>query len=243
MIENTVGTTVVPASRLKAFVAKVTRPFRRFSGTPFHVAEQIMGPGMMHQLHDVCTHLGHSEEFLRQHGHLARVPYTERELRWASENGVILTLHSIGVRRLARIMRKMEASDELLHTCRDADIASPRHPYWRLVLRPSLHGGEIQTLRNQPKDIKKRQEVAPLGVAVTAMYLDRAIYGRKPDGLRRTASTILHMGATEQWLLVGSDHRASRMNSLCVVAGRSDATRYLPVVMWRPHPVHPLTLY
>lgn len=240
---DAVATAVVPESRLRAFIAKVTKPLRRFTGTPLHEAERIMGASMMHKVRDVSSAFDHPWDFLKQNEHLLKVPYTVSELEWAAQSGVVLSLHSVGVRRLARIMGKMDVSAELLHLCRENDIKSPRHPYWRLVLRPVLRGAEIHTVRNQPEKMRRRQVTAPLGVAASTMCLDFAMHGLLPDGLRLTGTTVPQFGTAEHCILVGNGGHRTSVRPLRVVTGRSDASHYPPMMMWKPHPIHPSTLY
>lgn len=225
-------------SKTRTFLKRLLKPlkgFRRFAGTPLLRARAIMGLNM-HDVGAVRLHLGHDDAFSKAE-YLQRVPYTERELEWAVKNGLVLTIVSASMRRIARVAgREVQITKEIAAMPHIAG-RSPRHPQWCLVSRLPQEKVETRSLGLSEKEKKRRLQLAPAAVALTTLYLDCAIYGIVPKGLYLTANPFGEdEGDFTRRILVGGSIRADSLAFINVVTGRSEAT-HAPVMMLKPHKI------
>jgi hypothetical protein len=217
-----------------AFMARINGPFRRFGGTPLVKAEAIMGKYGMHRINDVAFALGHGPGFMESNLHLFRVPYTDEELRWGSQNNCVLTPLTLGIEALQVLVNKTGGRVNLPKEMENRYEKDEDQVVWRLVLRPSAASRENESLRHQPRSMRKknRLHILDLRLALSAAYLDFRIHGLAPRGNRLTASIIRKpSGAVEKRILVGEG--AGMTPGVCAVAAQEYA-EYPAAVGWMP---------
>ncbi len=223
-------------SKTRAFFARILSPFsrfRRFAGIPLDRARAIMGL-QIHDIGAVRLYLNHDTLFADTE-HLQRVPYTERELFWAVKNGFVLTIVSASMRRIARVAgSEVLISREIMATPHIV-AQHPRHAQWRLVSRSPQRAIETKSLGLSKQEEKRRLGLAPAALALTAAYLDYAIYRLVPRGLYLTATSLEEGGDFSRRILVGGSMRHDLRSTIHVVAGREAG--HLPVLTLKPHKI------
>lgn len=229
-------------SRFRAFVARVTKPFRKFTGTPLGEARAIMG-GQMHDLAVARFHLGLPETFFMQHKHLQRVPYTAHELTWAVKNGFVLTPFVASARRIGQVGREdIGITHTLWFNCPDFMKRSPRQGQWWLVQRDSVRMCDVATLKLKQAEQRRRLIAAPAPIALSMAFLDHMVHDIVPKVHRLTSSSVTERDGSFYRMVTVGPEMSNRGKVIGATLTRSDSTLQ-PVMALKPHHVFHPELY
>ncbi len=205
--------------------------------TPLADAEHIMGDNI-HRVQEVRYALRHDDDFAEQNAHLTVVPFTTEELEWASEHGVILTIHSRSVQRLLQVTRgTVSFPHGVLSDAEKIMCHRPKQAGWHLFLRTRPAHQEDLVLRSRPKSLVSREHIPSLDLALSATTVDLLVRNHLPPphtGPRLTASVIKNAdGSVAKRILVQGGVIGDR--PIAVAASQSHA-EHPPCVAWKPHP-------
>lgn len=232
----------VTDSRFRAFVVRVTKPFKKFTGTPLGEARAIMGPHM-HELPVVRLHLDLAPTFFEQHKHLQRVPYTAHELAWAAENGFVLTPCVASARRIGHVGREcIGVTHTLWHNCPDFMKRAPRQGQWWLVQRDSVRSYDTASLKMKQAEQRRRLVTAPAHLALSMAFLDHVVHGIAPRAPRLTSSSVTEGNGSFYRMVTVGPEMAHRGKVIGATLARIDTTLQ-PVPALKPHHVFHPELY